>query len=89
MMMIKAYGMITLVSLTAPTHEERCAPDEKAAKSWFARIWPKIVDWLTDPIAFPGKWPVPAASATGYNSIEGPRVDDAASATPRHTCAQH
>jgi hypothetical protein len=53
-------------SITWIVIEQKVAPPAEP-KSRPQRILSRFVEWLTDPIPFPGKWPISAALPEDYN----------------------
>jgi hypothetical protein len=50
----------------SPLHEREIQP---VTNGW-QRIVLRLVDWLTEPIDFPGKWPNNEGASPGYNKNE-------------------
>lgn len=71
--------MIALVSYRSPD-EDASRSQDQSRSSWFTRVWVRIVEWLMEPIPFPGKWPVRELGVSSYNNSK--EADLAASELP-------
>jgi hypothetical protein len=60
--------MTALISVGRTHHRFETVPQKSGFRNWTERMWIKFVDWLTDPIPFPGKWPVRSDHAARYNT---------------------
>jgi hypothetical protein len=60
--------MIALISTRIRREGERSFPLERFGRANFwQKAWHAFVDWLTEPISFPGKWPECNPSEQRYN----------------------
>ena len=48
----------------------------RAWKNWRRQFTKRLLDWLTEPIPFPGKWPVMDVPPQQYNKIAGTVVNE-------------
>jgi hypothetical protein len=56
---------------------------ERVSSGWKRRLWRRLMDWLAEPIPFPGKWPVNGGPSERYNREEHARVHERSAARPR------
>jgi len=60
--------MMALVSATFPSQKiERNPIDPPPTERWWQHLWRGILKWLTEPIPFPGEWPVIDSQRERYN----------------------
>ncbi len=73
--------MFLLISLGGESKPSR--KGERVSSGWKHRLWCRFLDWLTEPIPFPGKWPVNSGPSERYNREEHARVNERSAARPR------
>lgn len=61
--------MIVLVS-NSLCREEISGRNGQGRDKLYLRAWQRIVDWLLEPIPFPGQWPQNKRQAERYNRVE-------------------
>ena len=61
--------MVTLNPLALGSKKTARATTDDYLGDRSRRLWRRFVHWLTEPIPFPGKWPVNADGQKGYNSV--------------------
>jgi hypothetical protein len=60
--------MVALVSNRMRFDEKQNSSDGQSAHvDWWQKGWHAFVEWLTEPISFPGKWPACNPSQQRYN----------------------
>jgi len=60
--------MVALVSNRIRFDEKQNSPNGQSAHvDWWQRGWHALVQWLTEPISFPGKWPECNPLQQSYN----------------------
>jgi hypothetical protein len=60
--------MVAIVSNRIWIGEERNSSDGPPPQAgWWQKAWHAFVEWLTEPVSFPGKWPACNASEERYN----------------------
>lgn len=62
--------MLGLITIASSVDDDPDCPAELAGASRWKRIWLWVVEWLTEPILFPGKWPVPPSAGLEYNESD-------------------
>ncbi len=62
--------MLGLITIASSGDDDSSCPVELASASRRKRIWLWFVEWLTEPISFPGKWPVPPSAGLEYNESD-------------------
>jgi hypothetical protein len=67
--------MFALISLPIRSRDLRSESDPRSIREWGQRLYGVLVDWLTEPISFPGKWPEYNGSSQRYNGdVIAPRT---------------
>lgn len=61
--------MIVLVS-NSLRHEEISGRNGQGPDKLYQRVWRSVLDWLLEPIPFPGQWPQNERQAERYNRVE-------------------
>ncbi len=59
--------MTALISIGRHRHEFRESKSDTTPANWKRQVLAGIVNWLTEPITFPGKWPVIDREQGEYN----------------------
>jgi hypothetical protein len=59
--------MTALISIRGRRSEPRVSESETTGASWMQQVLTAIAAWLTEPITFPGKWPVIDGEQSEYN----------------------
>jgi hypothetical protein len=53
------------------SHRQQVTPRPHAIlEIWTKRIWPRVADWLMEPVSFPGKWPDIDCDQPRYNRVK-------------------
>ena len=60
--------MIAFVSSGLPRKGEPSGKTSRSPNEWRERILRSVLNWLTEPIPFPGKWPSRDSRQEKYNT---------------------
>lgn len=59
--------MLTLISISLDLGEETTGGQTADQKKWWQKAWSGFVDWLLEPIPFPGKVDINSSPPESYN----------------------
>jgi hypothetical protein len=68
--------MLALITRPQTISENYSNRIERTLIGWKQRAWRCIIDWLTEPIPFPGQWPVSDQRQTRYNRVVDPQLHE-------------